>query len=111
MLVITPEILDLLEQARQVALSYEDTEEYFPWGTRSYFREIKGRNFLFIYEPKDHVELLFRVPLKDKAAALDLPFVEVHKSMADKGWLTARVRTEAQLGGGYSPAAAELRTG
>jgi predicted DNA-binding protein (MmcQ/YjbR family) len=97
MLVIAPEILDLLEQTRQVALSYADTEENSHWGIRSFIRERKGRNFLFANEQKDHLGLDFRVPLEDKATALALPFVALHKSMGSRGWLTARVRTEDEL--------------
>jgi predicted DNA-binding protein (MmcQ/YjbR family) len=97
MLVIAPEILDLLEQTRQVALSYPDTDESSHWGIRSFHRELKGRNFLFANEQKDHLGLDFRVPPADKATALALPFVELHKSMSSRGWLTARVRTGDEL--------------
>lgn len=97
MLDIAPEVAELLEQVRQVVLDYENTEESFPWGTRSFSRELKGRHFLFAYEQKDHLELLFRVPLQQREAALSLPFVEVHKSMGARGWLTGRLRTQAEL--------------
>ncbi len=97
MLNIAPEILDLLEQTRQTVSGYADVEESSHWGVRSFFREIKGRNFLFVAEQKDHLELAFRAPLKEKETALKQPFVELHKSMDSRGWLTARVRTEAEL--------------
>ena len=97
MLDVAPEVAELLEQVREVALGYEDSQEAFPWGTRSFFREIKGRHFLFAYEQKDHLELLFRVPMQDKVLALSLPFVEVHKSMGSRGWLTARTRNQDEL--------------
>lgn len=97
MLDIAPELAELLEQVRDEVLSYKDTEESFPWGTRSFSRELKGRNFLFIYEQKDHLELIFRVPVQQKEAVLNLPFGEVHKSMGERGWLSARIKTQEEL--------------
>jgi predicted DNA-binding protein (MmcQ/YjbR family) len=97
MLNIAPDVLDLCEQVRQVASGYGNTEESFPWGVRTFARDVKSCNFLFITEQKDHLELVFRVPFLEKDAALDLPFVELHKSMASRGWLTARVRTQDEL--------------
>jgi hypothetical protein len=93
----TPEILDLLEQVRQLALSYDDAEEYFPWKNRGFFRGLKGRNFLFANEKPDHLELFFQLPVGRQTEALTQPFVEVNKSMESNGWLTARVRTPEEL--------------
>lgn len=92
---LSPELLDLLEQIRQIALGFEGAEEYFPWGTRAFFREIKGRNFLFVNPQADYLEVIFRLPLGQKEKALTLPFVEQHKSMSN--WLSARIHTQDEL--------------
>ena len=97
MLNVAPEIEELLEQTRQVVLEFPETEETFPWGTRTFSREMKGKHFLFIYPQKDSLELLFKLPAREKEAALDLPFIELHKSMGDRGWLSATVKTPEEL--------------
>lgn len=97
MLNVTPEVEELLDQVRQTALEFPDAEETFPWGTRTFSREIKGNNFLFIFPQPDHLELVFKLPRPPKDAALKLPFVEPHKSMERRNWLSARVRTPAEL--------------
>ncbi len=94
---VAPEVEELLEQARQAVLQFPETEETFPWGTRTFSREIKGNNFLFIYTQPDHFELLFRLPRREKETALKLPFIEAHKSMGDRGWLSATVKTAGEL--------------
>ena len=97
MLNVAPEVEELLEQTRQVALEFPLVEETFPWGTRCFRRELKGNSFLFIYTQPDHIELLFKLPKRDKEAALELPYVEVHKSRGDRGWLSAKVKTSEEL--------------
>lgn len=94
---ITPEVLDLLEQVRQIVLSYEEAEEYFPWKSRAFFRSLKGRNFLFANEQPDYLEVTFRLPSSEKERALKLPFIQVHKYMDERGWVNANIRTQAEL--------------
>lgn len=94
---VAPEILDLLEQVRQKALSYPDAEEHFPWGTRTFFREMKGRNFLFVNEKPDQVEVTFRVPLGQREEILAESFVEANKNMDQRGWLVAKIKTQEEL--------------
>ncbi|HEX2913238.1 MAG TPA: DUF5655 domain-containing protein [Chloroflexia bacterium] len=90
-----PELQDLLEQLRQVALSYADAEEYFPWKNRAFFRELKGRNFLFINEQSDYLEIIFRVPLHQKEQIIKEDFVAPHQSM--KSWLRAEITSREQM--------------
>ncbi len=97
MALLSPAILELLEQVRQIALSYPEAEEYFPWGTRSYFRSLKGRNFLFVVEGLDDLVVSLRLPLGEQAGAVSLPFVERHKSMGFKDWFTATIKTDEEL--------------
>lgn len=86
-----------LEQIRQIALDYPDTEEYFQWRDRAFFRGIKGRNFLYANERKDHLEVLLRIPPGKQAEISELPFVEQHKSIGHKGWFIARIRKQSEL--------------
>ncbi len=92
-----PSVLDLLDQLRQVALEFRDSEEYSPWGNRAFFRELKGRNFLFANEKKDHLEVVFRPPPGQKEKALVLPFVEDTGFMGYRGWLVAKITTPEEL--------------
>lgn len=94
---VAPEVLDLLEQVRQKALSYDDTEEHFTWGTRTFFRGMKGRNFLFTNEIKDQLEIIFRVPKGQREQLLAEPFIDLHKHMGERGWVSARVKTQEEL--------------
>ncbi len=95
--IISPEIIELLEQVRQVVLSYEDTEETNPWGSHSFCRGMKGRYFLFASEKTDHLELTFRVLPGDREKVLSHAFVRPGKFMSDRGWLTARVNNAEEL--------------
>lgn len=95
MAVVAPEILELLEQVRQQALSYENAEENFPWGNRVFFRDLKGRNFLFANTKNDYLEVTFRLPKAQKEQVLALPFVEPSRYMSN--WVNANVRTQAEL--------------
>lgn len=97
MVKVAPEVLELLEQVRQQALSYDEAEEYFPWGSRAFSRRLKGRNFLFTTERADHLEVMVWLPLETQQAALNLPFVERHKYMSDNGWVKAKVSTPEEL--------------
>lgn len=96
---LTPEMLGWLEQIRQSALSYDDSEEYFPWGTRTFSRGMKGNNFLFVLDEKHKtsLEVLLRLPAATATQALEQPFVARHKSMGFKGWLTVKIKEQAAL--------------
>lgn len=97
MLDAAPEVEELVEQTRQVVLALPEAEENFHWGTRTFSRKMKGNNFLFLFPKKDYLELLFKVPVHEKEAALKLPFIEKHKGMEQRGWLTAAVKTPEEF--------------
>jgi predicted DNA-binding protein (MmcQ/YjbR family) len=97
MAVLSPAVFDLVERLRQIALDFPNTEEYFPWGGRAYFRDFKGRNFLFANEKPDYLEVVFRLPVGQRDAALQQPNVAPYKYMSERGWLSANVRTRAEL--------------
>ena len=92
-----PEILDMVETVRERALALPDAEEYFPWGTRAYFRQMKGRNFLFVADKPDHLIVTLWVVGYSRDEALRLPYIAAHTSMGHKGWLDATIRTRAEL--------------
>jgi hypothetical protein len=87
----------LLGGVRRLALSYPDTAEIFSWKYFNYYRQLKGRNFLFANAPKDVLEVLFKVPLGERDTALELPFVQVYPSMGHKGWLIAKIKLPEEL--------------
>src|SRR3954467_12481556 len=92
---VSQEVLELLEEVRQQALSFENAEEAFPWGTRVFFRDLKGRNFLFANTKEDYLEVTLRLPKEQKAQVLELPFVEPSRYMTN--WVNANVRTQEEL--------------
>jgi predicted DNA-binding protein (MmcQ/YjbR family) len=97
MAVLSPEVFDLVERLRQIALDFPNSEEYFPWGGRAYFRDIKGRNFLFANEKSDALEVVFRIPAGQRDTALQLANVTPYKYMSERGWLSANIKTRAEL--------------
>lgn len=99
---IPPELKENLEeilaQVREIALGFENTEEYAPWGNRAFFRDIKGCNFLFANPKDDYLNLVLRLPKSQKAEALQLPFIEPDKSLGEhRGWLSAKVHSPEEL--------------
>ena len=94
---LNPVLIGLIEQIQDQALALDHTEEYFPWGTRSFFRELKGCNFLLVVEQADHLEFGVRLTTSLREEALKLSFVEPHKYLSHKGWITANLRTADEL--------------
>jgi len=95
---LTPELLELLNEVRQMALSYEDVEEYTPWGTLCFFRDIKGRNFLFVNDQLEGcLEVMVKLLPAQRAPILSLPFVDMHKSMGKGGWVSAKIKNQDEL--------------
>src|SRR5690348_2290209 len=92
---VPQEVLELLEEVRQQALSFENAEEAFPWGNRVFFRDLKGRNFIFANTKEDYLEVTFRLPKAEKAKVLKLVFAEPSSYMPN--WVNAKVRTQAEL--------------
>jgi hypothetical protein len=95
---LTPELLDLIAEIRQVALSYDDAEEYTPWGTLAFFRGLKGRNFLFVNDKLEGcLEVIVQLLPAQRDQIMSLPFVELHKSMGKGGWVSAKIRNHAEV--------------
>jgi predicted DNA-binding protein (MmcQ/YjbR family) len=96
---LTAPVVEILEQVRQLALSYDGAEEYFPWGYHAFFRDIKGCNFLLLDAKPDYLEITVRLPqaTRTKILAEQIFSIELNKSLGYKGWINVRVSQPSEL--------------
>jgi predicted DNA-binding protein (MmcQ/YjbR family) len=74
---------------RDIALSYPESHEDFPWGERCI--KVKGKGFIFMRAAKDEISLSVKLP-QSRDMAADLPFTEpTHYGMGKYGWVTAHI--------------------
>ncbi len=73
---------------RELALSYPEAHEEFPWGERV----VKVRNKVFVFLGQDGPELALSIKLPESGLlALNLPFVSPSGyGLGKSGWVTAR---------------------
>lgn len=88
---------DFIAQIRELALSFEDAVEYFPWHDHAFYREQKGCNFLYLIEHAEYIEILVRLPKGVREAVLSQPNVEVNIHMNHKGWMSVKINNQAEL--------------
>lgn len=83
-------IPDSLEgRLRDLALSYPEATEDFPWGERAL--KVKGKAFLFMRAEGGMVSFSVKLPVSG-AEALEQPFTEpTHYGLGKHGWVTATV--------------------
>src|SRR5688572_28673551 len=82
--------LESLElELRDVAMSYPEAHEDFPWGHRAI--KVKGKAFLFLGGEKNQTELSLSLKLpQSRDMAVDLPFAEpTGYGLGKSGWVTA----------------------
>jgi predicted DNA-binding protein (MmcQ/YjbR family) len=73
---------------RDLALSYPDAHEDFPWGERVV--KVKGKVFAFLGRDEDGLGLSVKLP-RSRLMALDLPFATpTAYGLGKSGWITAR---------------------
>lgn len=76
------------ERLREIALSYPETYEEFPWGHRAV--KVRGKTFVFIALGEEGLSLSAKLPLSG-VAALALPFASpTEYGLGRSGWVTAR---------------------
>jgi hypothetical protein len=91
-----PELIEFLAEIRQIAHSYGDIEEYFPFGERA-FRIRKGKIFLYTEEHGNCLYVSVRLPFGEHGYALSLPFVEVPKYIGHQNWVGVKVSNREEL--------------
>lgn len=76
------------ERLREMALSYPETYEEFPWGHRAV--KVRKKTFVFIALSEEGLSLSAKLPLSG-VAALALPFASpTEYGLGRSGWVTAR---------------------
>ena len=76
------------ERLREIALSYPETYEEFPWGHRAV--KVRKKTFVFIALGEEGLSLSVKLPLSG-VAALVLPFASpTEYGLGKSGWVTAR---------------------
>ena len=72
---------------RDVALSYPETHEDFPWGHRAL--KVRGKAFVFMSKDEPGLSLSVKLPASAEGA-LQFPFCEpTHYGLGRSGWVTA----------------------
>jgi predicted DNA-binding protein (MmcQ/YjbR family) len=72
---------------REVALSYPETREDFPWGHRAV--KVRGKAFVFMSKDEPGLSLSVKLPASAEGA-LQFPFCEpTHYGLGRSGWVTA----------------------
>jgi predicted DNA-binding protein (MmcQ/YjbR family) len=76
------------ERLREIALSYPETYEEFPWGHRAV--KVRKKTFVFLALSEEGLSLSAKLPLSG-VAALALPFASpTEYGLGRSGWVTAR---------------------
>jgi len=79
---------------RELALSYPETHEDFPWGESAF--KVKGKVFLFMHANDERLSLSVKLP-DSNTIALTLPFVSpTGYSLGKSGWVTARFEPDEE---------------
>ncbi|AKU93199.1 MmcQ/YjbR family DNA-binding protein [Vulgatibacter incomptus] len=73
---------------REIALSYPEAYEEFPWGERAI--KVRKKVFVFLGSGSESFGISVKLPVSAEAA-LSLPFAEpTHYGLGKSGWVTAR---------------------
>jgi predicted DNA-binding protein (MmcQ/YjbR family) len=85
----------VMSALRELALSYPETKEEFPWGHPAI--KVKGKIFLSLYLMNDVLNLSVKLPVSS-AAALSLPFTRpTEYGLGKSGWVSARFDREDEV--------------
>lgn len=72
---------------REVALTFPDATEDFPWGHSAF--KVRGKTFLFLSLDDERLGLSVKLPLS-QSMALAFPFAEpTHYGLGKAGWVSA----------------------
>jgi len=84
----TTSIDHAVTKIREQVLGYPETVEDRPWGEPAF--KVKGKVFIFLYEPESGLSLSVKIP-ELREFALDLPFASpTGYGLGRTGWVTAK---------------------
>jgi predicted DNA-binding protein (MmcQ/YjbR family) len=91
-----PDLADLAERLRELALSFPETYEDEPWG-HPVFKVAENRMFASMSVEEDCVSLTVKLTAEEREIAYLLPFVHRARYVGRYGWVTAEVTDEDSL--------------
>jgi len=90
-----PPKADPAKALREIALSYPEASEEFPWGHAAF--KVRGKTFLFTATEEGVFSLSAKLPVSG-VAALMLPFASpTGYGLGKSGWVTARFGPEDEV--------------
>jgi predicted DNA-binding protein (MmcQ/YjbR family) len=91
-----PDLADLAERLRQLALSLPETYEDEPWG-HPVFKVADNRMFASMWVGDEAVHLTVKLTAEEREIAQLLPYVSTARWVGRYGWVTAEVTDEESL--------------
>jgi predicted DNA-binding protein (MmcQ/YjbR family) len=91
-----PELEDLAERLRQLALSLPETYEDEPWG-HPVFKVADNKMFATMSVEDEAVYVTVKLTAEEREIAQLLPFVRTARYVGRYGWITAEVADEESL--------------
>ena len=91
-----PDLADLAERLRQVALSLPEAYEDAPWGN-PVFKVADNRMFCSMSVRDTSVDLTLKLTAEEREIAYLLPFVREAAYVGRWGWITAAVSDDESL--------------
>ena len=88
-----PDLDDLAERLRELALSLPETYEDDPWG-HPVFKVAENRMFASMSVGEDAVRLTVKLTPEEREIAHFLPYVSVARYVGRYGWVTVRIEDE-----------------
>ncbi|HSK14735.1 MAG TPA: MmcQ/YjbR family DNA-binding protein [Gaiellaceae bacterium] len=91
-----PDLTDLADRLRRLALSFPEAYEDEPWG-HPVFKVAENRMFASMSFSDDAVLLTVKLTAEEREMAHLLPFVSTARYVGRYGWVTAEVADEESL--------------
>jgi predicted DNA-binding protein (MmcQ/YjbR family) len=91
-----PDLADLAEQLRRLALSLPETYEDEPWG-HPVFKVADNRMFAAMSVEDSAVYLTVKLTAEEREVAHLLPYVSTARYVGRYGWITAEVADDESL--------------
>jgi predicted DNA-binding protein (MmcQ/YjbR family) len=91
-----PDLDDLAERLRELALSLPETYEDEPWG-HPVFKVADNRMFASMWIGDEAVHLTLKLTAEEREIAYLLPFVSHARWVGRYGWITAKVVDDETL--------------
>src|SRR6266540_1015129 len=91
-----PDLEDLAERLRELALSLPETYEDEPWG-HPVFKVAENKMFASMSVGEDRVFLTVKLTAEEREVAHLFPFVSTARYVGRYGWVTAEIADEEAL--------------